>query len=101
MVYFGPDGGPELRSVQDVNARFTMGRIALEWFRRFAKSDRPAWLLVPGDWLNDREDTATLDNPVKRLTSPHMLAGQAVRRVGILIDDQNEWQNLLVAHLRP
>jgi hypothetical protein len=101
MVYSGPDGEPALRSVQDVNARFTMGRIALEWFRRFATSDRPAWLLVPSEWLNDGGELASVTNPVRRLTSPHFVAGQAVRRVGVLIDDQNAWQNLLATHLRP
>jgi hypothetical protein len=101
MVYRGPDGQPAARPIQDVNARFTMGRIALEWFRRFAKTDRPAWLLVPEAWLNERGIAAALDNPVARLTSPRSVSGQPVRRVGVLIDDQDDWRKLLTADLRP
>jgi hypothetical protein len=101
MVYRSPNGEPALRPIQDVNARFTMGRIALEWFRRFAEADRPAWLLVPEVWLNQRGITAAPDNPVVRLTSPNVVAGQPVRRVGVLIDDPGDWRKLLATDLRP
>lgn len=101
MVYVGPGNVPMLRTVQDVNARFTMGRIALEWFRRFSDSDRPAWLLAPVEWLNEGGDPATVTNLARRLTSPRVLAGQAVRRAGVLISEAAEWQQLLAAHLGP
>jgi len=101
MVYRGLDGQPAARPIQDVNARLTMGRIALEWFRRFAKTDRPAWLLVPDAWLIERGIAAALDNPAVRLTSPRVVAGQTVGRVGVLIDDQDDWRKLLTADLRP
>lgn len=101
MIYRGPGGSPFLRSIQDVNARFTMGRIALEWCRRFARSDRPAWLLAPINWLDERGWDAALDNPVRRQTSPRIVAGQVVKRVGILLDDPADLQELLSTHLRP
>lgn len=101
MVYYGPDDGPELRSVQDVNARYTMGRIALEWFRKFAESNRPAWLLVPPRWLSNSGNPASLRNPIGRQTSPSVINGQPVRRVGVLVDDQAEWQQLLSTNLGP
>tara|TARA_R110002072_G_scaffold302999_1_gene491047 strand:- start:80267 stop:81535 length:1269 start_codon:yes stop_codon:yes gene_type:complete len=101
MVYRGSNGESALRSIQDVNARFTMGRIALEWFRRFAATDRPAWLLVSEAWLSDRGIEASLDNPIARLTSPYVVAGQPVRRVGVLIDDPGDWRDLLATDLRP
>ena len=99
MVYRGLGNVPMLRTVQDVNARLTMGRIALEWFRRFSDSDRPAWLLVPLEWLNDGGESASLTNPARRLTSPRVVNGQAVRRAGVLISEPVEWQKLLAAHL--
>ena len=101
MVYRGSDRKPALRPIQDVNARLTMGRLALEWFYRFAKTDRPAWLLVPEVWLDERGISAEMDNPAIRLTSPRVVAGQSVRRVGVLIDDPNDWRNLLTTDLRP
>jgi hypothetical protein len=101
MVYRGPAGEPLLRSIQDVNARFTMGRIALEWCRRFARSDSPAWLLAPISWVDERGWDASLDNPVRRLTSPRTAAGREVKRVGVLLDDPADWQDLLATHLRP
>lgn len=101
MVYRGPDGSPLVRPIQDVNARFTMGRIAVEWCQRFATSDRPAWLLAPINWLNERGWDAVPDNPVRRQTSPRIIAGRVVKRVGILLDDPADWQELLSTHLRP
>jgi hypothetical protein len=101
MFYRGPGNAPMLRTVQDVNARFTMGRIAVEWIRRFSDSDRPAWLLVPLEWLNDGVESASLTNTARRLTSPRVVAGQAVRRVGVLISEAAQWKKLLAAHLRP
>jgi hypothetical protein len=99
MVYRGLGNVPMLRTVQDVNARLTMGRVALEWFRRFSDSDRPAWLLVPLEWLNDGGESTSLTNPARRLTSPRVVNGQTVRLAGVLISEPAEWQKLLAAHL--
>ena len=101
MVYRSPDGDAVVRSIQDVNARLTMGRIALEWFRRFRESERPAWLLVPSERLRDRRTLPSPANPACRLTSPWVLAGQPVRRVGVLFSEQSDWQSLLATCLRP
>lgn len=99
MVYRGPDGEPLLRSIQDVNARLTMGRIALEWCRRFGTSNRPAWLLAPIKWLDDRGWDATPDNPLRRLTSPRTVARRNVKRVGLVLDDPADLQDLLSTYL--
>ena len=99
MFYRGPDGETAVRTILDVNARLTMGRIALEWFRRFTKSERPAWLLVPDDWLRDKGLAPTPANSTRRLTSPRSLAGQPVRRVGVLFTEQADWQSLLSTYL--
>lgn len=101
MVYRGPDGEPLVRPTQDVNARFTMGRIAVEWCQRFATSDRPAWLLAPINWLDERGWDAAPDNPARRQTSPRVVAGRVVKRVGIMFDDPADWQQLLSTYLRP
>lgn len=99
MIYQGPDGTPSLRSVQDVNARLTMGRLALEWFQRFPGSGQPAWLLVPDGWFRDGDNIPSPENPVRRLTSPRFVAGQPVQRVGVLMTDRTDWQRLLAIHL--
>lgn len=101
MVYRGPDGEPLVRPIQDVNARFTMGRIAVEWCQRFARSDRPAWLLAPINWLDERGWDIAPDNPVRRQTSPRIVADRVVKRVGIMLDDPVDWQQLLSTNLRP
>jgi len=99
MVYRGPDGTSMLRSIQDVNARLTMGRIALEWFRHFPGSDQPAWLLVPEVWLRDHGSMRSIADNSRLLTSPPNLAGRSVSRVGVLMKDSADWQRLLATHL--
>jgi hypothetical protein len=101
MVYRGPDGEPAVRTIQDVNARLTMGRIALELFRRFADSGCPAWLLVPPDWLRGEGDAPAPDHSTRRLTSPHWIDGKPAQRVGVLFTDAADWTRLLAIHLRP
>jgi hypothetical protein len=101
MIYRGPDGEPSLRSIQDVNARLTMGRIALGWFQRFPVSECPAWLLVPCEWLQRDGMNPSPANSIVRQTSPFKIAGQPARRVGILFAQQADWNRLLATHLRP
>ncbi|MDA1164989.1 MAG: hypothetical protein O3B13_17980 [Planctomycetota bacterium] len=101
MIYRGPNGEPALRSIQDVNARLTMGRIALEWFQRFPDSEYSAWLLAPCEWLQCDELNLSPANPIIRQTSPFRIAGQPARRVGVLFARQADWTRLLATHLRP
>lgn len=51
MVYAAPDGNLCLRPIQDINARWTMGRVALELYRRLNLTSDVRWLHVPTDAL--------------------------------------------------
>ena len=50
MVYDFPDG-PQVRPIQDVNARWTMGRVLLEIGSRIGRDADLHWLHVPTDQL--------------------------------------------------
>ncbi|MBL8849042.1 MAG: hypothetical protein JNG89_05135 [Planctomycetaceae bacterium] len=69
MLYRGADGVERLRPLQDINARWTMGRLALEWQR----------ILPAGVW---RHGTAaefaerSLLKPTLIRTSPDIVGGQ-------------------------
>lgn len=99
MVYRGPNGQPAIRSIQDINARFTMGRIALEWCQRFAPPDGAAWLLVPAEWFRGKTDIPSTGSSRRRLTSPWTLSGEPVQRVGVLFSERENWTSFLTAHL--
>lgn len=99
MVYRGPNGQPAIRSIQDINARFTMGRIAIEWCQRFARPGSAAWLLVPVEWFCGETDIPTTRSSRRRLTSPWTLSGKPVQRVGVLFSERDDWMSFLTAHL--
>ena len=48
MCYRAPDGAACLRPIQDINARYTMGRMAVE-MKRFVTEDYASWLHVRAD----------------------------------------------------
>lgn len=48
-----PNGSTRIRPLQDINARYTMGRVALELSDRLAPNKHTAWLLLPGLWLGE------------------------------------------------
>jgi hypothetical protein len=48
MWYRNDDGRPQLRPLQDLNARFTMGRLALGWFRWLPEGWCGSWLASRG-----------------------------------------------------
>lgn len=54
MVYIGLDGAPAVRHIQDVNARWTMGRVALALADRVGRDADLHWLHVPTDQLRRR-----------------------------------------------
>ena len=57
MLYETPDGQRRWRPLQDINARWTMGRVALGWKRIVPASQHATWLrLRPShnDWLGSR-----------------------------------------------
>ena len=93
MQYRDERGALQCRPIQDVNARYTMGRLALG-FRRFLKSGQVAsWLHFPwkesygqpfSKWLRcvaDMQESGT------RLvaTSPDQIDGQTLRLVNVLL----------------
>ena len=83
--YFGPVGIdamryldsdshlPRTRPLQDINARWTMGRLAAGWFERMGVNRPVTWWHGPRDSLID----ATSNNPWIA-TSPESLDGQSV-----------------------
>lgn len=96
MVYRGPDGSSRLRSVQDINARFTMGRVALEWFKRHPGGESPAWLLIPAAAIQSgSKEEKELQDFGCQLTSPRTLGGVSLSRVGLLCRDIGQASQVL------
>lgn len=65
MLYRGRDGNVGCRPLQDINARFTMGRLAWEWNARLRPEGPASWLHVrwgrkhaesPRDWYKQMCD---------------------------------------------
>jgi len=48
MWYRTPDGRVKLRALQDLNARWTMGRVGLGWRQRFSRYEASAWIWSAG-----------------------------------------------------
>lgn len=79
--YFGPVGidamlhqtnnGPRMRPIQDINARWTMGRLALAWRDRFVKLG----IGREGTWIHG----SRCETPGAIHLSPATVGGQAVR----------------------
>lgn len=46
MEYEDPDGTRRIRAVQDLNVRYTMGRVALAWLDELATGEYGSWLRV-------------------------------------------------------
>jgi hypothetical protein len=75
LGYFGPlgidaaryrnqDGDLCLRPLQDINARYTFGRLSLGWRRWLQPGECGSWLHLP---LRDRDNVASLDELESRL----------------------------------
>ena len=54
MVYTSTDGQAVVRPTQDINARWTMGRVALELYRRLNLTGDARWLHVPTEQICQR-----------------------------------------------
>jgi hypothetical protein len=54
MVYTSTDGQSRVRPIQDINARWTMGRVALELYRRLNLTGDARWFHVPTEQLCER-----------------------------------------------
>ncbi len=87
MIYRDAQGSPRLRPLQDINARWTMGRVSLGWRR----------LLEPGDeayWQHGPRDEVTLpanfDLSRTVTTGPEQIAGiPCLHRSQVLIGRTN------------
>lgn len=98
MIYRAPDGRPAVRPVQDINVRFTMGRVACELHRRLNPEGSTAWLHTSrsqiermhhasqlSEWLQ-QSGLAGFDSAARwLLTAPDHLAGQPVLRQSLLV----------------
>ncbi|MCA9082192.1 MAG: hypothetical protein KDA58_16640, partial [Planctomycetaceae bacterium] len=67
MRYRDRSGDLRIRPLQDINARYTMGRIALNWAHRFGQ---------PGRWVHMEAQPS----PQGIATTPAHVGGQPVRR---------------------
>jgi hypothetical protein len=102
LGYFGPlgidamryrtsAGEPRWRPVQDINARLTMGRLALGWRRCVSAEAHAAWLFEP--WMGKNQIDQHLERLQRSLptgvrllrTSPATVGGQPATRIALLV----------------
>jgi hypothetical protein len=85
MIYRGPGGQPLVRPIQDINARWSMGRIACELQQRFAPDHETIWSLASYDLDTSLPTRLTMNRNWQQFaTSPTEIAGRRCQRVGIL-----------------
>jgi hypothetical protein len=77
MRYRGPEGAVWFRPLQDINARWTMGRLSLGWRRWLQKDEHGFW------WHGPRAEAPAFPNAVLSLdrmirTSPQQIEGTPV-----------------------
>ncbi len=78
MRYRDDDGVEHVRAIQDVNARWTMGRIALGFRRILAAGERAVWLHVrwnapdPESWFRNVEKHLPVGMRIIRTSSPEL-----------------------------
>ena len=93
MRYRAADGSIHVRPLQDINARWTMGRLALGFERLLPPAGCGAWLHLPHVAASDADDASwtgklrTAAGAGVRLipTSPATVGGQAVRHRTLLL----------------
>lgn len=78
--YRGSDGEVRLRPLQDINARWTMGRLALGWRRLLQPGEFGVWRFGPPDAVL-RNPPTCLAHPLLRVmaTSPAEVEGRPAR----------------------
>lgn len=98
--YFGPVGidamlfrgenGREIRPIQDINARWTMGRIAWEWSRRRSCLNWTPPLGNPPEICGTMRQAETVPTLAAIPLSPDVLDGMPVRNRSWWIDQESE-----------
>ena len=99
MRYRAADGSIHVRPLQDINARWTMGRLALGFERLLPPAGCGAWLHLTRAATSDADDASWIERlraaagtGVRLIpTSPATVGGQAVRhRTLLLLADSRE-----------
>lgn len=86
MRYRATNGSEKLRSLQDINARYTMGRVALGWRKCLQDNEQAVWR--HGRWSNGKAMTElpSLAAGVRSLvTSPAQVRGKPVPFGSVLL----------------
>lgn len=81
MRYRNADGKISLRPIQDINARWTMGRLALGWRRFLRPGELASWLHLPSRQVTSQDGEPTPLPAGCRLlaTSPTEIGGRPCR----------------------
>lgn len=87
MWYRGSDGTKRFRVLQDLNARMTMGRLALEWKKLLAAGECGSWL-----HLRNQESDLLLETVKRELEShPEWPSGARVVRMSQKLQTEFFW----------
>lgn len=84
MRFRAPSGAVQVRALQDINARWTMGRLALGWRRWYASCSRGLWWHGPARTLS--QDLAAPFQPCRVIpTSPSLIDDQSASLASALL----------------
>ncbi len=93
MQFLDERGALQWRPIQDVNARYTMGRLALGFSRFLKPNEAASWLHLPwkesygirfSNWLRCVSEQGASDTRLIA-TSPDQIDGQTLRLVNVLL----------------
>lgn len=79
MRFRGPDSSTALRPLQDINARYTMGRVALELAEKLSPDLDAVWVHVPSRQLAEILEVATSQDALKLYSERGLEISAALR----------------------